>query len=216
MIVDIIIILIMALAIFLGMKKGLISCIIDIVAVIVALILALLLCKPVANAIIDNTNFDENLRETIVQNIPLNDVDFKVEEGSNLPEPVVEYINGITSNVNTSKDEAIDNISKELALGIISVIAFLAIFIIVRIILTNVKIVAKIIDKIPVLKQINKLGGAICGAIEGLIIIYAIFAVFSMISPLIANSQILEQIYNSNIGALMYNNNLILKAIYSK
>ena len=216
MIVDIIIILIMALAVFLGMKKGLISCIIDIVAVIVALILALLLCKPVANAIIDNTNFDENLRATIVQNIPLNDVDFKVEEGSNLPEPVVEYINGITSNVNTSKDEAIDNISKELALGIISVIAFLAIFIIVRIILTFVKIVAKIIDKIPVLKQINKLGGAICGAIEGLIIIYAIFAVFSMISPLIANSQILEQIYNSNIGALMYNNNLILKAIYSK
>ena len=216
MIVDIIIILIMALAVFLGMKKGLISCIIDIVAVIVALILALLLCKPVANAIIDNTNFDENLRATIVQNIPLSNTDFKVEEGSNLPEPVVEYINGITSNVNTSKDEAIDNISKELALGIISVIAFLAIFIIVRIILTFVKIVAKIIDKIPVLKQINKLGGAICGAIEGLIIIYAIFAVFSMISPLIANSQILEQIYNSNIGALMYNNNLILKAIYSK
>ena len=171
MIVDIIIILIMALAVFLGMKKGLISCIIDIVAVIVALILALLLCKPVANAIIDNTNFDENLRATIVQNIPLSNTDFKVEEGSNLPEPVVEYINGITSNVNTSKDEAIDNISKELASGIISVIAFVAIFIIVRIILTIVKIVAKIIDKIPVLKQINKLGGAICGAIEELIII---------------------------------------------
>ena len=214
MIVDIIIILIIVLAVFVGMKKGLISCVIDILAVIVALILAITLCRPVTNAIIDNTEFDENLRETIVQNIPLNDVDFKVEEGSNLPEPVVEYINEITSDVNTSKDEAIDTIARELASGILSVIAFIAIFFIVRLVLALVKIVAKIIDKIPLIGQINKLGGAICGLIEGLIIIYAILAVLSMISPLIANTQILEQIYNSNIGALMYNNNLILKSIY--
>lgn len=214
MIVDIIIILIMFLAIFIGMKKGFISCVIDILAVIIALILAIILCKPITNVIIDNTNFDENLKDTIVQNIPLNDVDFKVEEETNLPKPVVDYINGITSDVNTTKDDAINIIAKELASGIITVIVFIAIFFIIRIILVFVKIVAKLIDKIPVLKQINKLGGAICGAIEGLIIIYAILAVFSMISPLIANTVIIEQIYNSNIGALMYNNNLILKSIY--
>ena len=113
-----------------------------------------------------------------------------------------------------SKDDAIDNLAKELSSGIISVIVFIAIFFIVRIILALVKIVAKIIDKIPGLKQINKLGGGICGAIEGLIMIYAILAILSMISPIISNTVIIEQIYNSNIGSLMYNNNLILKSIY--
>lgn len=214
MIVDIIIILIVAIATFAGIKKGFISCVIDILAVIIALILAVVLCKPITNVIIQETNFDESIKQTISQNIPLNDTDFKVEENSNLPKPIVDYINEIIANVNTSKEDAIDVLSTELTMGIISVVVFIAIFIIVRIILALVKIVSKLIDKIPVLKQINKLGGGICGAIEGIIIVYAIFAVLSMISPIISNTTILEQIYNSNIGSIMYNNNMILKSIY--
>lgn len=214
MIVDIIIILIVAIATFAGIKKGFISCVIDILAVIIALILAVILCRPITNVIVQETNFDESIKQTISQNIPLNDVDFKVEENSNLPKPIVDYINEITANVNTSKEDAIEVLSTELTMGIISVIVFIAIFIIVRIVLALVKIVSKLIDKIPGLKQINKLGGGICGAIEGIIIVYAIFAVLSMISPIISNTIILEQIYNSNIGSIMYNNNMILKSIY--
>ena len=103
MAVDLIIIIIMVSSIFVGLKKGLISCIIDIAAVVVALILAILLCRPITNAVIENTNFDESLAQTISQNIPLSDTDFKVEANSNLPEGIVNYINGITENVNTSK-----------------------------------------------------------------------------------------------------------------
>ena len=214
MAVDLIIIIIMVSSIFVGLKKGLISCIIDIAAVVVALILAILLCRPITNAVIENTNFDENLAQTISQNIPLSDTDFKVEENSNLPEGIVNYINGITENVNTSKEEAFDAIGKELAGGVITVIVFIAIFIIVRIILALIKVVSKIIDKIPLLSQVNKIGGAVCGAIEGAIIIYAILAVISMIAPIISNTGLLELIYNSNIGSIMYNNNFILNSIY--
>ena len=214
MAVDLIIIIIMVSAIFVGLKKGLISCIIDIAAVVVALILAILLCRPITNAVIENTSFDESLAQTISQNIPLSDTDFKVEENSNLPKGIVNYINGITESVNTSKEEAFDAIGKELAGGIITVIVFIAIFIIVRIILAIIKVVAKIIDKIPLLSQVNKVGGAVCGAIEGAIIIYAIFAVISMIAPVISNTGLLELIYNSNIGSIMYNNNFVLNSIY--
>ena len=41
-----------------------------------------------------------------------------------------------------------------------------------------------------------------------------IFAVISMISPIIADTNILQYVYDSHIGAFMYNNNLILKSIY--
>lgn len=214
MIVDLIILIIMVSSIFVGLKKGLISCVIDIAAVLVALILAILLCKPITNVVIQNTNFDEDLSKTISQNIPLSDTDFKVEADTNLPEGVVNYINGITENVNTSKEEAFNAIGKELASGIITVIVFISIFIIVRLVLALIKIVSKIIDKIPLLSQVNKIGGAICGAIEGAIIIYVIFAVISMIAPVIFNTNLLELIYNSNIGSIMYNNNLVLNSIY--
>lgn len=214
MVVDIIIILIILGSVFLGMKKGLISCVIDILAVIIAIILAFALCKPITNMVIANTNFDENIQETITKNIPLNDADFKVDESSNLPKPVIEYINDITSNVSTSKDDAIENIGNELTKGIITVIVFISIFIVVRLVLVIVKVVSKLIDKIPGLKQINKLGGGICGFIEGIIIVYIIFAVISMLSPILAETNIIQYIYNSNIGSLMYNNNAILKAVY--
>jgi len=214
MAVDLIIIIIMVSSIFVGLKKGLISCIIDIAAVIVALILAIILCRPITNVVIENTNFDESLATTISQNIPLSDTDFKVEANTNLPEGIVNYINGITENVNTSKEEAFKAIGVELTSGIISVIVFIAIFVIVRLVLALIKVVSKIIDKIPLLSQVNKIGGAILGAIEGAIIIYAIFAVISMIAPVISNTNLLELIYNSNIGSMMYNNNLVLKSIY--
>ena len=139
MAVDLIILVIMVSSIFVGLKKGLISCIIDIAAVIVALILAILLCRPITNVVIENTNFDESLSTTISQNIPLSDTDFKVEANTNLPEGIVNYINGITENVNTSKEEAFNSIGVELASGIISVIVFIAIFVIVRLVLALIK-----------------------------------------------------------------------------
>ena len=214
MAVDLIIIIIMVSSIFVGLKKGLISCIIDIAAVIVALILAIILCRPITNVVIENTNFDESLATTISQNIPLSDTDFKVEANTNLPDGIVDYINSITENVNTSKEEAFNAIGVELASGIISVIVFIAIFIIVRIILTLIKVVSKIIDKIPLLSQVNKVGGAILGAIEGAIIIYVIFAAVSMIAPIISDTNLLELINSSNIGSIMYNNNLVLNSMF--
>ena len=128
----------------------------------------------------------------------------------------MKYVPWITSMTMTSEEIFAENrnaILSGILLGIVTIV-FIAIFIIVRIVLALVKIVSKLIDKIPGLKQINKLGGGICGAIEGIIIVYAIFAVISMISPIISNTIILEQIYNSNIGSIMYNNNMILKSIY--
>ena len=214
MAVDLIIIVIMVSSIFVGLKKGLISCIIDIAAVIVALILAILLCRPITNVVIENTNFDESLATTISQNIPLSDTDFKVEANTNLPEGIVDYINSITENVNTSKEEAFNAIGVEIASGIISVIVFIAIFVIVRIILTLIKVVSKIIDKIPLLSQVNKVGGAVLGAIEGAIIIYVIFAAVSMIAPVISDTNLLELINSSNIGSIMYNNNLVLNSMF--
>lgn len=215
MIIDLIIIVIMVATILIGLKKGLISSVIDILAVIVALILALVLCKPITNLIIENTNFDENLSNTISQNIPLSDTDFTISEESNLPSGVIDYINEITSNINTSKEDAFNAIGRDLAGAIITFIVFIITFVIIRIILTILKVVSKIIDKIPLIGQINKIGGGILGAIEGIIIIFAILALISVISPLIANTNLLEYINSSYIGSFMYNNNFILNTINS-
>lgn len=215
MIVDIGIIVIIILAIIIGMKKGLTVCLVNIFSFIIALVVAIMFCKPVGSFIIQKTPLGSDIKEAIKQNIPMNN-DFEIDENSNLPEGIKLFINNQVTNVNEGKDASIEAISSELTTDIINVIAFIGIFIVVRLALVVVKILSKLITKLPIIKQIDHLGGSICGGIQGILVIYCIFAIVSVISPMIEDTAIIKQIDNSHIGKMMYNNNVIVNRLYNK
>ena len=210
MIVDIIILAIIILSIILGRHKGLTVCLVNFFSLIIALVVALMAYKPISNHLYE-TSIGENLKQVIKQNIPMSEEDFQVSDDSILPEGIKNYINTQTQNVNTTKDEAIENVSTELSKEVINIVSFVIVFVVVRLALLVVKIVSKIITKLPILKQIDHLGGAIVGAVEGIIIVYFIFAIISTISPIFKNTKVLEQINDSYVGKMMYNNNIIMK-----
>ena len=210
MIVDIIILAIIILSIILGRHKGLTVCLVNFFSLIIALVVALMAYKPISNHLYE-TSIGENLKQVIKQNIPMSEEDFQVSDDSILPDGMKNYINTQTQNVNTTKDEAIENVSTELSKEIINIVSFVIVFIVVRLALLVVKIVSKIITKLPILKQIDHLGGAIVGAVEGIIIVYFIFAIISTMSPIFKNTKVLEQINDSYVGKMMYNNNIIMK-----
>lgn len=213
MIVDLIILVIVILAIILGRHRGLTVCLVSFFSLIIAFLVALMLYKPVGNYFIEKTPVGENVKAVIKQNIPMNDEDLSVDQNSILPEGMKNYINEQAKNANQAKDEAIDTVSTELSREVINVVSFAGIFIIVRAVLLVVKILSKIINKLPILKQIDHLGGAIVGAIQGIIVIYFIFAIISTVSPVFENTKVLEQINNSYVGRMMYNNNIIMNKI---
>ena len=210
MIVDIIILAIIILSIILGRHKGLTVCLVNFFSLIIALVVALMAYKPISNHLYE-TSIGENLKQVIKQNIPMSEEDFQVSDDSILPEGIKNYINTQTQNVNTTKDEAIENVSTELSKEVINIVSFVIVFVVVRLALLVVKIVSKIITKLPILKQIDHLGGAIVGAVEGIIIVYFIFAIISTMSPIFKNTKVLEQINDSYVGKMMYNNNIIMK-----
>ena len=216
MIVDVIILIIIVLSAIIGRKKGLAVCIINLLSVVLALIVAIWLYKPIGNAVINNTKIKENLKTSIQSKIPLNDADFSVEANSDLPAPIKKQIESITTNATQEKDKKIESTADILANGIIYIGTFLLIFIIVRAILLLVKILSKVINKLPVFKQIDHIGGIICGVIEGIFITYAILAIISIISPAIGENKILENINKSHIGKSMYNNNIVIERMYNK
>ena len=215
MIVDIIIIAIVILSLILGRHKGLTVCLVNFFSLIIALVVALMFYKPVGTYFRENTPIGENVKQVIKENLPMNDEELKVEDNSILPAGMKKYINEQAKNANNAKDEAIENISTQLSTEVINIVSFVGIFIIARAILLLVKILSKIINKLPILKQIDHLGGAVIGAIEGVIIVYFAFAVISTISPVFENTAVLEQINNSFIGKAMYNNNIIMNKINS-
>ena len=213
MIVDIIILVIVILSIILGRHKGLTVCLVNFFSLIIALVVALMVYKPIANNLYENTPIGKNIKEVVKQNIPMSEDDFEVSDDSILPEGMKNYINEQAQNVNEAKDETIEAVSTNLSKEIINILSFVIVFIAVRAILLIVKIVSKIITKLPILKQIDHLGGAIVGAVEGIILVYFAFAIISTVSPMFENTKVLEQINNSYVGKIMYNNNIIMNKI---
>ena len=217
-IIDAIILGILVLCIALGYRKGLTGSLLKIVSFVLALVIAFVLFKPVSNFIIDKTDWDENLEQGIRDTILSSDKqEEKVsqEENQNMPAVMLDYINKTVENAgNEAKEAVADATARQVAIMIINSGVWFALFLVARIILIFVKGLTKIITSLPIIKQFDKLGGIIYGLVEAFIVIYAILAVLSFISPVVSGTGILEAVQKSFIGSVMYNNNLLLKLIF--
>lgn len=195
-IVDILIILIIAIFSILGYEKGLAKVLIKLLSFVVSIVIALVLYKPVSNVIIKNTQIDEKIKEKITVKI--------------LPESETE--NTISKSIIDTTNGVVDNASEQVTIKIIQTGTMIALFLIARIILLVVSMLSNVIDKIPVIKQFNKLGGTIYGILKGIFIVLIILAVTALVAPLLGEN-IISAITNSTIGGFIYNNNVILKIL---
>ena len=171
--------------------------------------------KPVSNFVIQNTEIDDKIKESVVS-IVADDVeeDGKVKEDSNLPDAMVNYINETVENaVDAAKDNVITVAAEGIATVTINVGVAILLFIVVRIALIFVSALSKIITDLPIIKQFDKAGGIIYGAVKALIIIFVLFALISLISPMIEQTGIIVAINKSFVGSILYNNNILLNII---
>lgn len=212
-IIDLIVISLLILSIFLGYKKGLIGVAFKILSFLIAIVITLILYRPVSNFIMNNTEFAKNIENTIVQKLSsaeIKDGEIK-EENTDLPNVVVNYINKEISNaVDNTKDAVVKTVAKELSRSIINLIVIISIFIITRLILLFAKVILEAVAELPIIKQFNEVGGIIYGILRGIILIYVILAIISLILPMIDKDTILGIINNTILTKILYNNNIIL------
>jgi len=215
-IIDLIIVGILGISIFFGYQKGLTKCIIKILSFIIAVVVAAILFKPVSNFVIQNTQIDETIKEAVV-NLVKDDVEEggKVKEDSNLPDAMVNYINEtVGSAVNEAKDNVVAVAADGIATITINVGVAIILFIIVRIALIFVSALSKIITDLPIIKQFDKTGGILYGAVKAFVIIFVVFALISLISPMIEQTGIIKAINQSFVGSILYNNNILLNILF--
>lgn len=215
LIIDLIILGIIILCVFLGYKKGLTKCVIKILSFVIALVIAFVLFKPVSNFVINNTTLDDNIKNSIVS-IVEEDIseNGQVKEDTNLPKSMVEHINEtINNSINETKVAVVNTVAEQISVGIINVLVAIGLFIIARIALMFVSALSSIITDLPIIKQVDKIGGVAYGLVESLIIIFIAFAVISFISPMIESSGLIVAINKSILGRALYNNNLLLNII---
>ena len=96
LIIDIVIIGIILLCLWGGYRKGLIGVAFSIVSFIAALIIAFILFNPISSFVMNNTEFDDNIKNAIITN-------FKGEEATDNDESAAEIENNVGFIVRTPR-----------------------------------------------------------------------------------------------------------------
>ena len=164
-IVDLVILAIMILCIIIGYVRGLTGSLIKILSFVLSIVIAFILFIPISNLIIDKTQIDENLEQTIRETIIGNEQN----KEENMPQAITDYIGQKVENVADDAKEAIaDSTARDVSVTIVKAGTWIVLFIIARILLIFLRFITALIAKLPVIKQCDKLGGIIYGIIEGL------------------------------------------------
>lgn len=95
----------------------------------------------------------------------------------------------------------------------ISLIAFIVVFLAVTIFLRMTIFTLDIIANLPILKGFNKFAGLFVGFTEGIIIVWIMFLIITMLIGSETGSKLSELIYQSRLLTYVYNNNYLLKII---
>ena len=212
-IADLILIAIVVIFIMIGYKKGLTGSLIKLASFAIAVILAVILYKPLTNVVMENTQIDEKIEETIIQNFSKEENENKNEE--NMPTTLVNSINNkIDQETTAARNEIVEKTAKTTTLTIMRIGTAIVIYILARIILFIVALLAKGITQLPLLKQIDKTGGIVYGLLQGAVIVYVVLGLVSLISVIWTNNPVVEAVNKSSLCSILYNNNIILKLIF--
>lgn len=223
-ILDLIFIALAVVMIILGAKKGLIKALLDGLSTIASGIIAYILATPVAKVIYDA--FVRGIvKSEFLKGLDDSGTDFgSISEKVNalvneLPEGALNIaskfgfdVNGAISNVVSSAPDSneslvetlMTNIGDNIFLKITEAVTMFALFIIVSIALTFViRLLNKVVKKLPVVKQANKLAGGLLGLVKAVVIIFVVSTVLVFVqneelAPMINSSVILKVVNDIN------------------
>lgn len=196
-VLDIIIIVLILISTFLGYRKGLISLGIHLIAFVLALIISFILYRPIGNIIINTTQIDETIQETIEKNVQT--IEPNEENKNNITNQIIEI----------TKGEMLPQATKEISYNIVYGATMIILFLILRVCLMLINCIANAIAKLPILDQVNKIGGAIYGVLRGVIIIYFALLIISLIIVVNPQNSLSKMVEETYLVKTMMNNNIL-------
>lgn len=195
-IIDIIIILFVLASIFLGYKKGLITLGIQLCAFLIAIVITFICYRPIGNIIINTTQIDEKLQETIQSNVE----NFMAENRE---------VHTTNELIESAKNGMLQGTARNLAINIIYGITMIVLFAILRIVLLCINHLANAIAKLPILDQFNKLGGSLYGLLRGLLITYTILMIVNLVISVNPKSSLRETMDTTYLAKMMSSYNVL-------
>lgn len=217
-----------------GWIKGLVRSIIGIIGYIAAFIIAKFYYIQMADFLTSRFEWFRNLKTNISESIMSSfngnaQLQEAISSGSqadlsqalenkeildqlDLPSTLTDKVSTFAQSVDISgtQQSAVEGLAEFISNGILYGISFM---LVVMLVLLTVKLIGLILDgatEVPIIKQANKLGGLIFGAVKACFFIFLIMTTVVFIAPLTPEMNIIETINSSTVGVYFYNNNILL------
>ena len=187
--IDIIILLIIGIYAIKGLVKGFILSIANIMSFFLCFILSKSLSPRLTNYIINYTKVGDTVNSYIAKKFQINSL----------------------SIANLSKIMGVSKLTEDVLPSIvINMFAFIIIFAASYILLKLIANVLNIASKLPIINQFNHIGGLLIGVIEGVLVVFLVFSLLTIIIPALpTSSPLTKSIDSSIIASSFYRYNFI-------
>lgn len=213
---DIGVIVILLLYVIQGWRKGFILSIIGIASMVAAFLVSKNYYLLASDLLKERTTIYENLSNFISKqysdllmsdiSLPQAITDESLYHNLVIPDNIKKQI--IKFIMKTDQVSTVDNVEM-LSDFFINIISMIGLFFLTLIVIKLLGMLLNALAELPVLNEINKFAGIIFGLIKGVVYVYIIMAILAVISPLITQFDILQQINSSVIAIYFYKYNLI-------
>lgn len=232
--IDLVVIAIILVLAWIGLKKGIVYSVFKLASFFISAVLSAKL-YPIIAKILSNSQVFHSIKKGIYHNLMLRhealslpfDAAAKataqsVVDGLSLPgfmkgmikNSLLKSLPSLTELIDVST--IMDSLSDVLAHMIVDIISLIIMFVAVRVGLFVLERVLKGVTSLPIVKQADKAGGFILGALEGLLTVYIVFAILIMFSASPKFQGVFEAIESSTVAKVLYHNNFIVDWMFPK
>ena len=215
-----------------GYYKGLIKTILSMATIVLSIMLTSVVAPKVSEILCENETVYESVYDALSENLDLSEVTeaLATQAGEKLDEaaqaeilekvgmpPVIKEIIIDSGNLERFANENADKFEgylySLLTDLIINASSYVIVFIITSIVLAVVASVLNIISKLPMLKSLNRMAGAMLGVVEGFIIVWLFFILVSVLPGNEFMEKCNDDIQDNVVLTYLYDNNIIMNVV---
>ena len=220
-IADLVVIIVILLFGFLGYRRGLLMGIYSIGAYFIAIFLGFILRKPVV-AFLNKTPLHDKVYDNVYQRLVEHHASKGQEalantedyiESLKLPSLIENFLKKNIHNKEGAFEALAESICDKVTAFVISILAFLVTFILVLILMIVLKRIIKFARELPVVKQVDSVGGIMLGVCEGVLIICVALLFIYLFSSRESFAPVVQKIEDSTIARLFFEKNFLANII---
>lgn len=212
------------LLVFRGYRKGFFKSAASAIGIVLAVLLTAILYPGVNKLLCQYTVLDDVIEQKIIEKFELpeetktatRNEEIDTIENLDLPDNVKGWLIA-NCNGETFLESGVDNvcsyIAKSLTAMVMRGISYVLTLLVLLLLLHILIMVFDVANYIPIVKSINKAGGAIFGAGQGILIVWIFMGIVTLLSTFSWAYQVMQMIDESPLLAWLYKKDIFLKII---